>query len=69
MARFREPTGPYPDPIYTFQTVSDTFGALRAEEIRRMGTRLLWNLKVGEPERKPLGQATVEVLVGSEDAP
>ena len=46
-----------------------TFGTFRAEEIRRMGTRLLWNLEVGEPERKPLGQATVEVLVGSEDAP
>ena len=55
--------------LETFELV--TFGTYRAEEIRRMGARLLWDLEVGEPERKPLDRATVEVLVGplSEDAP
>ena len=54
--------------IVTFELA--TFGAFRAEEIRRMGARLLWDLEVGEPERKPLDRATVEVLVGplGEDA-
>ena len=30
------------------------FGRYRAQEIRRMGPHLLWDLEVGEPERKPL---------------
>ena len=53
----------------TFELVK--FGTFRAEEIRRMGPRVLWDLEVGEPERKPLDRATVEVLVGplGEDAP
>ncbi len=55
--------------VETFELV--TFGTYRAEEIRRMGPRLLWDLEVGEPERKPLDRATVEALVGplGEDAP
>ena len=46
----------------TFELVR--FGVFRAREIRRMGPRLLWDLEVGEPERKPLDRATVEALVG-----
>ncbi|QIN78075.1 hypothetical protein GBA65_05605 [Rubrobacter marinus] len=42
------------------------FGRYRAQEIRRMGPHLLWDLEVGEPERKPLDRQTVEVLVGQE---
>lgn len=44
-----------------------TFGVFRAREIRRMGPRLLWDLEVGEPERKTLDRATVETLVGPLD--
>lgn len=40
------------------------FGRYRAREIRRMGPHLLWDLEVGEPERKPLDRRTVETLVG-----
>lgn len=40
------------------------FGRYRAQEIRRMGPHLLWDLEVGEPERKPLDRQTVEALVG-----
>ena len=40
------------------------FGCYRAQEIRRMGPHLLWDLEVGEPERRPLDRRTVEVLVG-----
>lgn len=40
------------------------FGRYRAQEVRRMGPHLLWDLEVGEPERKPLDRRTVEVLVG-----
>ena len=40
------------------------FGRYRAQEIRRMGPHLLWDLEVGEPERKPLDRWTVERLVG-----
>ena len=40
------------------------FGRYRAQEIRRMGPHLLWDLEVGEPERKPLDRSTVETLVG-----
>ena len=43
-----------------------TFATFRADEIRRMGPRLLWDLEVGGPERKPLDRATVETLVGRE---
>lgn len=42
------------------------FGRYRAQEIRRMGPHLLWDLEVGEPERKPLDRQTVEVLVGQQ---
>ena len=48
----------------TFELVK--FGTFRAEEIRRMGPRVLWDLEVGGPERKPLDRATVEALVGRE---
>ncbi len=41
-----------------------TFGVFRAREIRRMGPRVLWDLEVGDPVRKPLGRRTVEALVG-----
>ena len=40
------------------------FGRYRAQEIRRMGPHLLWDLEVGEPERRPLDRRTVETLVG-----
>ncbi len=40
------------------------FGRYRAQEIRRMGPHLLWDLEVGEPERKPLDRPTVEMLLG-----
>lgn len=30
------------------------FGRYRAQEIRRMGPHLLWDLEVGQPERRPL---------------
>ena len=40
------------------------FGRYRAREIRRMGPHLLWDLEVGEPERKPLDRRAVEALVG-----
>lgn len=40
------------------------FGRYRAREIRRMGPHLLWDLEVGEPERKPLDRWTIEALVG-----
>ena len=40
------------------------FGRYRAQEIRRMGPHLLWDLEVGEPERRPLDRMTVEALVG-----
>ena len=53
---------PSPDPE-TFELV--TFAVFRAREIRRMGPRLLWDLEVGEPERKPLDRRTVEALVGA----
>lgn len=55
------PSAPGPE---TFELV--TFATFRAEEIRRMGPRLLWDLEVGGPERKPLDRATVEALVGRE---
>jgi hypothetical protein len=55
------PPGPGPE---TFELV--TFATFRAEEIRRMGPRVLWDLEVGGPERKPLDRATVEALVGRE---
>lgn len=42
------------------------FGRYHAREIRRMGPHLLWDLEVGEPERKPLDRQTVEVLVGQQ---
>jgi hypothetical protein len=48
----------------TFELVK--FGTFRAEEIRRMGPRVLWDLEVGGPDRKPLDRATVEALVGRE---
>ena len=57
----RPPSGAGPE---TFELV--TFGTFRAEEIRRMGPRVLWDLEVDGPERKPLDRATVEVLVGRE---
>lgn len=53
------PPGPGPE---AFELV--TFATYRAEEIRRMGSRLLWDLEVGGPERKPLDRTTVEALVG-----
>ena len=40
------------------------FGRYRAQEIKRMGPHLLWDLEVGQPERKPLDRATVEALIG-----
>ena len=40
------------------------FGRYRAQEIRRMGPLLLWDLEVGQPERKRLDRATVEALIG-----
>src|SRR5829696_3971178 len=42
------------------------FATFRAQEIRRMGARVLWDLEVGAPGRKPLDRATVEALVGRE---
>jgi hypothetical protein len=57
----RPPSGPGSE---TFELVK--FGTFRAEEIRRMGPRVLWDLEVGGPERKPLDRATVEALVGRE---
>ena len=57
----RPPSGAGPE---TFELV--TFGTFRAEEIRRMGPRVLWDLEVDGPERKPLDRATVEALVGRE---
>lgn len=57
---------PSPDGPETFELV--TFRVFRAREIRRMGPRLLWDLEVGEPERKPLDRATVQTLVGRLDA-
>ena len=40
------------------------FGRYRAQEMRRMGPHLLWDLEVGEPEWRPLDRMTVEALVG-----
>ena len=57
----RPPPGAGPE---TFDLV--TFATYRAEEIRRMGSRVLWDLEVGAQERKPLDRATVEALVGRE---
>jgi hypothetical protein len=48
----------------TFELVK--FATFRAEEIRRMGPLVLWDLEVGAPGRKPLDRATVEALVGRE---
>ena len=57
----RPTSGPGPE---TFELVK--FGTFRAEEIRRMGPRVLWDLEVDGPERSPLDRATVEALVGRE---
>ena len=40
------------------------FGRYRAQEVRRLGPHLLWDLEVGQPERRPLDRETVEALVG-----
>lgn len=61
----------YERPIFVEHLPPDDFGLIwfrryRAQEIRRMGPHLLWDLEVGEPERKPLDRQTVEVLVGQQ---